>query len=45
MKRKEDPELPLKWPLAARLLLYVVCLFCLLRFGVIDGAEFIYFQF
>ena len=45
MKVNNDPELPLKWPLFGRVLFYTVCLFALLRFGVFDGAEFIYFQF
>jgi D-alanyl-lipoteichoic acid acyltransferase DltB (MBOAT superfamily) len=45
MKRHEDPERPLRWPLWGRGIFYAVCLFCMLRFGVFDGAQFIYFQF
>jgi len=44
-RRREDPMVVLRWSVPVRALFYVVCLFCMLRFGVFDGAEFIYFQF
>jgi alginate O-acetyltransferase complex protein AlgI len=44
-RRSDDPLAPYRWPIPQRAALYVVLLFCLLRFGVFDGAQFIYFQF
>ena len=44
-RRREDPMVVLGWSVPVRAGFYAVCLFCMLRFGVFDGAEFIYFQF
>jgi len=43
--RKDDPMLPFKWPFWGRFLLYLVLLIGILRLGVFDGEQFIYFQF
>jgi D-alanyl-lipoteichoic acid acyltransferase DltB (MBOAT superfamily) len=44
-KRADDPEVALRFSVPVRAALYLLVLFCVLRFGVISGAEFIYFQF
>ena len=43
--RKDDPMLPLSWPAWGRFVFYLVLLIAVIRFGVFDGEQFIYFQF
>lgn len=45
LQRSRDLLRPLQWPVAQRAALYAVVLFAVVRFGVFEGAQFIYFQF
>ena len=43
--RQDDPMLPLSWPPWGRFAFYLVLLIGIIRFGIFDGEQFIYFQF
>ena len=42
---KKDSFVIAKSPIALRLLIYAIMLFCIMRFGIFQGSQFIYFQF
>ena len=43
--KKDDPMLPYKWPVWGRFTLFLILLIGIIRLGVFDGEQFIYFQF
>jgi len=44
-ERTRDMFFVFRWPTWARAVLYYIVLFCIVRFGVMGGNQFIYFQF